>query len=48
MIHDTAFETSVVFPHPKGPPYKNSLHFLAESLLQRTIQKDMGTVSSIP
>ncbi|CUG93443.1 exonuclease, putative [Bodo saltans] len=32
-------DTTHLFPHPAGPPYKNALRYLAQSYLKRTIQR---------
>lgn len=42
MVHYNVVDTSVIYPHDKGPRYKWSLKFLAEKHLQRVIQKDEG------
>ncbi|KAI0207538.1 hypothetical protein LSAT2_007806 [Lamellibrachia satsuma] len=42
LVHSTVVDTSIVFPHRKGPPYKQALRALTADLLQRTIQKDVG------
>lgn len=38
IIHETIVDTSIVFPHHYGFPYKRSLKSLAASYLTRTIQ----------
>lgn len=43
MIHDTVIDTSVVFPHARGPPYKKALRTLCGEILQKIIQND-GTI----
>jgi len=42
MIHSTVVDTSVVFPHRMGPPFKIALRFLAGEHLKRIIQNDEG------
>jgi len=42
MLHSTVVDTSVVFPHKMGPPYKRALKFLAADHLKRIIQQDEG------
>jgi DNA polymerase III epsilon subunit-like protein len=32
-------DTTYLFPHPAGPPYKNALRYLAQSYLKRIIQR---------
>lgn len=38
LIHRRNIDTSVIFPHPRGPPYRPALRILCSSLLDRTIQ----------
>jgi len=40
LIHSSVVDTSVVFPHRLGCPYKRALKNLAADLLQRIIQND--------
>ena len=40
MIHGTVVDTSVVFPHRLGPPYKRALQTLMAEILLRIIQND--------
>ncbi|XP_014246282.1 exonuclease GOR isoform X2 [Cimex lectularius] len=40
MIHTTVIDTSIVFPHYYGLPYKRSLKSLVHSVLKRDIQCD--------
>ncbi|KAJ8883395.1 hypothetical protein PR048_015238 [Dryococelus australis] len=42
IIHDTVVDTSVLFPHRLGPPYKRSLKNLAQDILRKVIQEDVG------
>ncbi|CAL4108463.1 unnamed protein product, partial [Meganyctiphanes norvegica] len=42
IIHDTVVDTSVVFPHKMGPPYKRALRNLASEFLKRIIQEDVS------
>lgn len=39
MCHCRVLDTVALFPHPRGPPYKSSLRYLATKYLQRTIQE---------
>lgn len=39
LIHANVLDTSVMFPHPRGPPYKSALRILASRHLTRTIQR---------
>ncbi|WPH00043.1 Hypothetical protein R9X50_00286600 [Acrodontium crateriforme] len=36
-------DTALLFPHPRGPPLKSSLKFLAQKYLAREIQKGHGS-----
>lgn len=40
IIHDTVVDTSVVFPHRLGPPYKRALKTLMAEYLKKIIQDD--------
>ena len=40
LLHSTVVDTSVVFPHKMGPPYKRALRTLAVEQIQRIIQND--------
>lgn len=42
ILHSTVVDTSVVFPHRMGPPFKRALRFLAADYLKRIIQNDEG------
>ncbi|KAF3769246.1 hypothetical protein M406DRAFT_327637 [Cryphonectria parasitica EP155] len=44
MTHPFIVDTSVLFPHPKGPPFKHSLKWLAQKFLGRDVQKGDGTL----
>ncbi|KAI9730156.1 MAG: hypothetical protein M1818_008250 [Claussenomyces sp. TS43310] len=43
MTHPFIIDTSVLYPHPRGPPLKSSLKYLAKKYLNREIQKGHGT-----
>lgn len=43
MSHPFIVDTSVLFPHPKGHPFKHSLKWLAQKYLNREVQKGDGT-----
>jgi len=40
LLHSTVIDTSVVFPHKLGKPYKRALRALAADFLKRIIQND--------
>ncbi|XP_059167072.1 putative exonuclease GOR [Physella acuta] len=42
LIHSTVVDTSLVFPHPRGLPYKRALRNLVEEKLQKRIQTHTG------
>nr|XP_040580313.1 RNA exonuclease 1 homolog isoform X2 [Lepeophtheirus salmonis] len=42
MVHSMVVDTSIVFPHKMGPPYKRALKHLAAEHLKRIIQNDVG------
>jgi len=42
LIHTCVVDTSIVFPHRRGPPLKRALRNLTSELLQRIIQEDVG------
>lgn len=43
MTHPFIVDTSILYPHPRGPPSKASLKWLAQKHLSREIQKGHGT-----
>jgi len=43
MTHPFIIDTSILYPHPRGPPMKSSLKWLAQKYLSREIQKGHGT-----
>ncbi|OWF47383.1 RNA exonuclease 1 homolog [Mizuhopecten yessoensis] len=42
LLHNTVVDTSVVFPHKMGPPYKRALKTLMAEYLKKIIQDDVG------
>jgi RNA exonuclease 1 len=38
MIHEKIIDTSVIYPHPMGLPYRKSLKDLSSKFLKRIIQ----------
>lgn len=44
MTHPFIVDTSVIFAHPKGHPFKHSLKWLAQKYLNRNVQKGDGTL----
>jgi len=43
LTHPFVADTSILYPHPRGPPMKSSLKWLAQKYLNREIQKGHGT-----
>ena len=43
LTHPYIIDTAFLFPHPRGPPLKSSLKWLAQKYLQREIQKGHGS-----
>ena len=43
LTHPFIIDTSIIFPHPRGPPMKSSLKWLAQKYLSREIQRGHGT-----
>jgi RNA exonuclease 1 len=43
LTHPFIIDTAIIFPHPRGPPLKSSLKWLAQRYLNREIQKGHGT-----
>ncbi|XP_041982688.1 RNA exonuclease 1 homolog [Aricia agestis] len=41
LIHDTVVDTSVLFPHKMGPPYKRALRNLSSEYLRKIIQNSV-------
>lgn len=39
LTHPFIIDTSLIYPHPRGPPLRSSLRFLAQKYLHREIQK---------
>ncbi|KAJ4290180.1 hypothetical protein N0V88_006689 [Collariella sp. IMI 366227] len=44
LAHPFIVDTSILFPHPRGAPLKQSLKYLAQKFLNREIQKGDGTI----
>lgn len=43
ITHPFIIDTAIIYPHPRGPPLKSSLKWLAQKYLNREIQKGHGT-----
>jgi RNA exonuclease 1 len=43
LTHPFIIDTAIIYPHPRGPPLKSSLKWLAQKYLNREIQKGHGT-----
>jgi RNA exonuclease 1 len=46
LTHPFIIDTALLYPHPRGPPLKSSLKYLAQRYLNREIQKGHGTTGS--
>ncbi|KAL8728071.1 MAG: hypothetical protein Q9181_005482 [Wetmoreana brouardii] len=44
LTHPFVIDTSILYQHPRGPPLKSSLKWLAQKYLAREIQKGHGSV----
>lgn len=44
LTHPFVVDTSILYQHPRGPPMKSSLKWLAQKYLSREIQKGHGTL----
>ncbi|KAF7854719.1 hypothetical protein EAF04_010288 [Stromatinia cepivora] len=42
LTHPYIIDTAVIYPHPRGPPLKSSLKWLAQKYLGKAIQKGHG------
>lgn len=42
LTHPFIVDTSIIYPHPRGPPLKSSLKWLAQKYLGREVQKGDG------
>ncbi|KAF1332568.1 hypothetical protein FI667_g3569, partial [Globisporangium splendens] len=38
ILHHRIIDTTALYPHPKGPPFRSALRFLASTYLNKTIQ----------
>jgi RNA exonuclease 1 len=45
LAHPFIVDTSLLYQHPRGPPLKSSLKYLAKKYLNREVQKGHGTLS---
>ena len=43
LTHPFVIDTALLYPHPRGPPLKSSLKWLAQRYLTREIQRGHGT-----
>ena len=43
ITHPFVVDTTIIFPHPRGPPLKSSLKWLSQKYLSRDIQQNHGT-----
>jgi RNA exonuclease 1 len=45
LLHNTVVDTSVMFPHKNGPPYKRALKNLCSEYLRKIIQNDRKSLN---
>jgi RNA exonuclease 1 len=43
ITHPYVIDTSIIFPHPRGPPLRSSLKYLTQRYLNREIQSKTGS-----
>ncbi len=46
ITHPFIIDTAIIYPHPRGPPLKSSLKWLAQKYLNKEIQKGHGTTGA--
>ncbi|GAA5901980.1 RNA exonuclease [Sporobolomyces salmoneus] len=47
LMHTYIIDTSVIYQHPRGPPFKASLKWLAQKWLKKEIQTNVGTNATV-
>ncbi|KAI4617803.1 hypothetical protein J4E83_006135 [Alternaria metachromatica] len=47
LTHPFIIDTGILYPHPRGPPYKQSLKWLAQKYLKREVQKGSAGHDSV-
>jgi RNA exonuclease 1 len=47
LTHPFVIDTGMLYPHPRGPPYKQSLKWLANKYLHREVQKGTDGHNSV-
>ncbi|KDO33820.1 hypothetical protein SPRG_01699 [Saprolegnia parasitica CBS 223.65] len=47
LLHRRVLDTSLLYPHPKGPPFRSALRFLTATYLKLQIQNDASGHCSI-
>jgi len=47
LTHPFLIDTGLLYPHPRGPPYKQSLKWLAQKYLKREVQKGSSGHDSV-
>ena len=45
LVHTRIIDTAVIYPHHKGPPYKNALRYLVSKFLRREMERSTGHCS---
>ncbi|GAA5948990.1 hypothetical protein JCM21900_003164 [Sporobolomyces salmonicolor] len=47
LVHSHVIDTSVIYQHPRGPPFKASLKWLAQKWLKKEIQANVASETSV-
>jgi RNA exonuclease 1 len=47
IVHPWVIDTSVIYQHPRGPPFKASLKWLAQKWLKKEIQTNVAGDTSV-
>ncbi len=45
IVHTKIIDTAIIYPHQRGPPYKNALRYLVSKFLRREMQRATGHCS---
>jgi DNA polymerase III epsilon subunit-like protein len=45
FVHTKIIDTAIIYPHQRGPPYKNALRYLVSKFLRREMQRATGHCS---
>ena len=45
FVHTRIIDTAIIYPHQRGPPYKNALRYLVSKFLRREMERSTGHCS---